>query len=129
MQHFNGNIQMLELVGGTHIMHSLELMEIAGSDPTYDEKKNEEEKFKAMLLLKRLDPVRYNDLVEELHRSVTVVEAEETGLTEVVKVAAEADLAKEDMVETILEYHLHRDSNSRQYCWLSAPPICPHKQY
>eukprot|EP00957_Ditylum_brightwellii_P028926 2185442-Ditylum_brightwellii.AAC.1 len=27
---------------------------------------------KRKLLLKRLDPVHYNDLVEELHRSVTV---------------------------------------------------------
>eukprot|EP00957_Ditylum_brightwellii_P149142 11357723-Ditylum_brightwellii.AAC.1 len=72
MQRFNGNIQTLELVGRTHIICSPELMEIAGSDPTDAEKKTEEEKFKAMLLLKRLDPVCYNDLVEELCRSVTV---------------------------------------------------------
>eukprot|EP00957_Ditylum_brightwellii_P057961 4394769-Ditylum_brightwellii.AAC.2 len=47
-------------------------MEIAGSAPTDAEKKTEEEKFKTMLLLKRLDPVRYDGLVEELHRSVIV---------------------------------------------------------
>eukprot|EP00957_Ditylum_brightwellii_P111529 8506885-Ditylum_brightwellii.AAC.1 len=47
-------------------------MEIAGSDPTDAEKKIEEEKFKVVLLLKRLDPVCYDDLVEGLHRSVTI---------------------------------------------------------
>eukprot|EP00957_Ditylum_brightwellii_P021302 1606719-Ditylum_brightwellii.AAC.1 len=47
-------------------------MEIAGSDPTNAEKKTEEETFKVMLSLKRSVPVRYNDLVEELCRSVTV---------------------------------------------------------
>ena len=66
MKRFTSNLQVLELAGGGHILCSPTLMTKAGTAPTDDEIKVEEEAFKAMCLFKRADTTRFGELHEEL---------------------------------------------------------------
>ena len=66
---FNSNIKTLEMAQGKHILCATDLMEKDSDVPTAQEIRNEEEKFKAILFLKRSDEARYKDLVSKLQES------------------------------------------------------------
>eukprot|EP00957_Ditylum_brightwellii_P137679 10495716-Ditylum_brightwellii.AAC.1 len=59
---FESNLETLELARGGHILCSPTLMYKASNDPTDEKLKLEEDKFKAMCLLKQSDTTRYQEL-------------------------------------------------------------------
>ena len=67
MKRVKSNIELLVLAGGKHMLCSPEIMTKAKDVPTPDEIAVEEEKFTAMHILKRSDPARHGDLLEELN--------------------------------------------------------------
>ena len=70
MNHFWVNLDTLCSAGGKHILCSPELMEAHDSDnPTTEECEAEENKFKAIVFLKRSDPNRYGSFLTELQIS------------------------------------------------------------
>jgi hypothetical protein len=70
MKRFKVNMETLLSAGGCHILCSPEIMNTNDSDdPTDEEVEAEENKFKAIVFLKRGDIKRYGDLVKELENS------------------------------------------------------------
>ena len=73
LRRFNSNLQTLQLTGGSHILCSPDTIDKVGTVATPAEISKEEEKFKAMVLLKRSDLDRYEELVMDLKRGSHVV--------------------------------------------------------
>ena len=70
MKRFKVNLDTLYSAGGKHILCSPELVEAVDKDNITDkEKEVEENKFKAIILLKRSDPNRYGAFLTELQNS------------------------------------------------------------
>ena len=70
MKRFRVNLDTLYSAGGKHILCSPELMEAVDKDnPTDLERETEENKFKAIVFLKRSDPIRYGEFLAELQNS------------------------------------------------------------
>ena len=66
LERFNSNIRTLEMAQGKNILCAMDLMEKATDKPMAQEIRNEEEKFKAILFLKRSDEGRYKSLSSKL---------------------------------------------------------------
>ena len=72
LKRFCANYDTLVLAGGKHIFCSPELVEKTGATATDDEIFQEEEKFKAICLIKRSDPGRYGIVLDELKNAAFV---------------------------------------------------------
>lgn len=68
LKRYNSNLQTLELAGGEHIFCSPQLTDKSIDTMSDDEIKEEEDKFKAVCLLQRSDPERYDDLCNDLQK-------------------------------------------------------------
>ena len=69
LERFNSNIKTLEMAQGKHVLCATDLMDKNSDVPTAQEIRNEEEKFKAILFLKRSDEGRYKELISKLQES------------------------------------------------------------
>ena len=70
MRRFKVNLDTLLSAGGRHILCSPELVEAADKkNITNEEREKEESKFKAIVFLKRSDPIRYGSFLTELQNS------------------------------------------------------------
>ena len=69
LERFNSNVKTLEMAQGKHVLCANELMDKESDLPTAQEIRNEEEKFKAILFLKRSDEGRYKELTSKLQES------------------------------------------------------------
>ena len=70
LKRFRVNVDTLCSAGGQHILCSPDLIETADKDNiTEREKETEENKFKAIVFLKRSDPTRYGSFLTELQNS------------------------------------------------------------
>ena len=66
-QRFKANVQTVELAKGGHMFISHELLDCPNDeDPTVEEMVREEEKFKAIIMMKRSDESRYKNLMSDL---------------------------------------------------------------
>ena len=67
MKRFRINLDTLIAAGGKYVLYCPELVEMNDkTNITEDEKKLEENRFKAIVFLKRSDPVRYGAFMAEL---------------------------------------------------------------
>ena len=70
MRRFKVNLDTLLSAGGRHILCSPELVEaVDKTSITDEEREKEESKFKAIIFLKRSDPMRYGSFLTELQNS------------------------------------------------------------
>ena len=63
------NSEILILAGGRHNLRSLDRIEKAGTNATEENIAAQEEKFTSMHILKRYDPDRYGECLQELQNS------------------------------------------------------------